>query len=186
METKSSTPPIQQVDIAENWTPETWKNFTALQQASYTDQQELEQVLLKLSNLPPLVTSWEINNLREQIADAQEGRRFMLQGGDCAENFDECSSPLITNRLKVLLQMSMVLVHGLQMPVLRVGRYAGQYAKPRSSDNETRDGVTLPSYRGDLVNSIDFNPEARNPDPRCGRRAKDFARQDKQKRHQRR
>ncbi len=115
--------------------------------------------------MPPLVTSWEILSLREQIADAQAGRRFMLQGGDCAETFRECSPPLITNRLKVLLQMSLVLLHGLHMPVLRVGRFAGQYAKPRSSDTETRDGLTLPSYRGDIVNSVEFTAEARNPDP---------------------
>jgi 3-deoxy-7-phosphoheptulonate synthase len=166
MEMKSARPPIQKVDIAENWSPDSWQRFTALQQATYANQQELQDVLQQLSHLPPLVTSWEINSLREQIADAQEGRRFMLQGGDCAENFRECSSPLITNRLKVLLQMSLVLVHGLQMPIIRVGRYAGQYAKPRSSDTETRDGVTLPSYRGDLVNSIEFSPQARNPDPR--------------------
>ena len=165
MEMKSVRPPIEKVDIAENWSPDSWQRFTALQQATYANPQELQEVLQQLSHLPPLVTSWEINSLREQIADAQEGRRFMLQGGDCAENFSECSSPLITNRLKVLLQMSLVLVHGLQMPIIRVGRYAGQYAKPRSSDTETRDGVTLPSYRGDLVNSIEFSPQARNPDP---------------------
>ena len=165
MNTKSARPPIQTVSEPENWNPQSWQEFTALQQATYPDEQALNQVLKQLSHLPPLVTSWEINTLREQIADAQQGRRFMLQGGDCAENFDECTSPLITNRLKVLLQMSLVLVHGLQMPVLRVGRYAGQYAKPRSSDMETREGVTLPSYRGDLVNSIDFTESARIPDP---------------------
>jgi 3-deoxy-7-phosphoheptulonate synthase len=165
MELKTNRSPVQKVSVPENWHPESWKGFRALQQATYLDQEALSEVLAKLSDLPPLVTSWEINSLREQIAEAQEGRRFMLQGGDCAENFSECSSPLITNRLKVLLQMSLVLQHGLQMPVLRVGRYAGQYAKPRSSDWETRDGVTLPTYRGDIVNSIDFSPEARNPDP---------------------
>ncbi len=163
---KSVRPPVQQVTEAKNWSPESWQGFKALQQASYPDQEELARALRQLGALPPLVTSWEIQTLKEQIADAQAGRRFMLQGGDCAENFDECTSPLITNRLKVLLQMSLVLVHGLQMPVLRVGRFAGQYAKPRSSDEETRDGMTLPSYRGDLVNSIEFNAEARRPDPR--------------------
>ncbi|HET6564791.1 MAG TPA: 3-deoxy-7-phosphoheptulonate synthase class II [Xanthomonadales bacterium] len=162
---KSVRPPVQKVTEAENWSPESWQAFKALQQAKYPDMEELARVLRQLGELPPLVTSWEIQTLKEQIADAQAGRRFMLQGGDCAENFDECTSPLITNRLKVLLQMSLVLVHGLQMPVLRVGRFAGQYAKPRSSDEETRDGVTLPSYRGDLVNSIEFNAEARRPDP---------------------
>ena len=165
MEMKTNRSPVQEVSVPENWSPGSWKEFKALQQATYTDQEALSDVLGKLSDLPPLVTSWEINSLREQIAEAQDGRRFMLQGGDCAENFSECSSSLIANRLKVLLQMSLVLMHGLQMPVLRVGRYAGQYAKPRSSDWETRDGVTLPTYRGDIVNSIEFTPEARNPDP---------------------
>ena len=150
---------------AEGWAPDSWKRFPALQQANYPDQAALAASLRKLADLPPLVTSWEILALREQIAEAQAGKRFVLQGGDCAENFEEVCSPLITNRLKVLLQMSLALVHGLQMPVVRIGRFAGQYAKPRSSDTETRDGVTLPSYRGDLVNEIDFTAEARVPDP---------------------
>jgi 3-deoxy-7-phosphoheptulonate synthase len=147
------------------WTPGSWQGFEALQQATYPDEHALGAALNKLADLPPLVTSWEILSLREQIADAQAGKRFLLQGGDCAENFSEVCSPLITNRLKVLLQMSLALVHGLQMPVIRIGRFAGQYAKPRSSDMETRDGVTLPSYRGDLVNDIAFNERARVPDP---------------------
>lgn len=163
---KSASPPVQKVLEAENWSPESWQSRNALQQAKYPDADDLARVLRQLNQLPPLVTSWEIQTLKDQIADAQAGRNFMLQGGDCAENFDECTSPLITNRLKVLLQMSLVLMHGMQMPVLRVGRFAGQYAKPRSSDEETRDGVTLPSYRGDLVNAIEFTPEARKPDPR--------------------
>jgi 3-deoxy-7-phosphoheptulonate synthase len=158
-------PPVQKVREPENWSPESWQQFKVLQQAQYPDSRQLKSVLDRLSELPPLVTSWEILALRNQIANAQAGKRFMLQGGDCAENFNDCSSPLITNRLKVLLQMSLVLAHGLQMPVLRVGRFAGQYAKPRSSDTETRDGVTLPSYRGDLVNSIEFTAAARIPDP---------------------
>lgn len=157
--------PVQAVDPARNWKPESWRDFPALQQASYPDADALDRALVKLTGLPPLVTSWEILSLREQIAEAQEGRRFVLQGGDCAESFDEVTSPVITNRLKVLLQMSLALVHGLQMPVVRIGRFAGQYAKPRSSDTETRDGVTLPSYRGDLVNSIDFTEQSRVPDP---------------------
>jgi 3-deoxy-7-phosphoheptulonate synthase len=147
------------------WAPGSWRNFPATQQAEYPDQAELKQALSSLSELPPLVTSWEILSLREQIAEAQEGRRFMLQGGDCAESFADCNSPIITNRLKVLLQMSLALVHGLQMPVLRVGRFAGQYAKPRSSAMETRGEISLPSYRGDIVNSPEFTEEARRPDP---------------------
>jgi 3-deoxy-7-phosphoheptulonate synthase len=157
--------PVQEVAQPENWSLDSWKGFEALQQASYPDQEALDTVLHRLSTLPPLVTSWEILSLREQIAEAQEGKRFLLQGGDCAETFDDCNSEVITNRLKVLLQMSLVLVHGLQLPVIRMGRFAGQYAKPRSSDIESRDGVTLPSYRGELVNSPEFTAESRIPDP---------------------
>ena len=149
----------------QSWSVDSWQNREAKQQASYRDQTALQTVLTELSDLPPLVTSWEILSLKKQIAEAQEGKRFFLQGGDCAESFAECNSNVITNRLKVLLQMSLALTHGLQKPVVRVGRFAGQYAKPRSSDVETRDGVTLPSYRGDLVNSVEFTPEAREPDP---------------------
>ncbi len=148
------------------WQPASWQASVAKQQANYPDQDELQSALEELSGLPPLVTSWEILSLKKQIAEAQAGNRFFLQGGDCAENFAECNSEVITNRLKVLLQMSLTLTHGLQKPVVRVGRFAGQYAKPRSSDVETRDGVTLPSYRGDLVNSVEFTPAARRPDPR--------------------
>ena len=149
-----------------NWSPTSWQSREAKQQATYPDQAELQETLDELSQLPPLVTSWEILALKEQIAQAQAGNRFFLQGGDCAESFAECNSEVITNRLKVLLQMSLALTHGLQKPVVRVGRFAGQYAKPRSSDMETHDGVTLPSYRGDLVNSVEVTPEARRPDPR--------------------
>ena len=150
----------------DDWHPTSWQSREAKQQASYPDQAELQAALAELSSLPPLVTSWEILSLKEHIAQAQAGERFFLQGGDCAESFAECNSEVITNRLKVLLQMSLALTHGLQKPVVRVGRFAGQYAKPRSSDTETRNDVTLPSYRGDLVNSVDFTPEARRPDPR--------------------
>jgi 3-deoxy-7-phosphoheptulonate synthase len=157
--------PAQERHRPHDWLPDSWHGFPALQQATYPDPAALSAALVKLAHLPPLVTSWEILSLREQIAEAQKGRRFVLQGGDCAESFDEVTSPLITNRLKVLLQMSLALVYGLQMPVVRIGRFAGQYAKPRSSDFETRDGVTLPSYRGDLVNSIEFTEAGRIPDP---------------------
>jgi 3-deoxy-7-phosphoheptulonate synthase len=148
-----------------DWQPDSWQAREAKQQANYADQAELQSALDELSGLPPLVTSWEILSLKKQIAEAQAGNRFFLQGGDCAESFAECNSEVITNRLKVLLQMSLALTHGLQKPVVRVGRFAGQYAKPRSSDNETRGDLTLPSYRGDLVNSAEFTPEARRPDP---------------------
>ena len=150
---------------AQGWRPDSWQQKPAGQQASYEDDNELRGALAKLAGMPPLVTSWEILALKQQIAEAQAGQRFFLQGGDCAEVFGECQSSIIANRLKVLLQMSLILLHGLEMPVLRVGRFAGQYAKPRSADTETRDGVSLPSYRGDMVNSPDFNAEARRPDP---------------------
>ncbi|HET6436249.1 MAG TPA: 3-deoxy-7-phosphoheptulonate synthase class II, partial [Xanthomonadaceae bacterium] len=138
----------------------------AAQLPSYPDAAALESTLAELQALPPLVTSWETLALKQRLAEAQEGRRFLLQGGDCAESFAECSSAVISNRLKVLLQMSLVLVHGLRLPVVRVGRFAGQYAKPRSADSETIGGVTLPSYRGDIINAPAFTPEARTPDPR--------------------
>jgi 3-deoxy-7-phosphoheptulonate synthase len=136
-----------------------------LQQPEYPDPEQLGRVLAELRQLPPLVTSWEVIELREQLADAIAGRRFVLQAGDCAERFAYCRSDRITNTLKVLLQMSLVLVVGAQRPIVRIGRFAGQYAKPRSADTETRNGVPLPSYRGDNVNRAEFTAEARTPDP---------------------
>ena len=136
-----------------------------MQQPEYPDPEQLGRVLAELRQLPPLVTSWEVIELREQLADAIAGRRFVLQAGDCAERFAYCRSDRITNTLKVLLQMSLVLVVGAQRPIVRIGRFAGQYAKPRSADTETRNGVPLPSYRGDNVNRAEFTAEARTPDP---------------------
>ncbi|KAF1709415.1 3-deoxy-7-phosphoheptulonate synthase class II [Pseudoxanthomonas kalamensis DSM 18571] len=162
----SSDRNLHAVNLPADWAPDSWRARPALQMPTYPDPEALESALAELRRLPPLVTSWEIFSLKQQLAEAQEGKRFLLQGGDCAESFGDCESGLITNRLKVLLQMSLVLVHGLRLPVVRVGRFAGQYAKPRSADNETRDGVTLPSYRGDLVNRPEFTEEARLPDPR--------------------
>src|SRR4249920_579013 len=158
--------PLQPVAVPADWAPGSWRARPALQQPSYPDADALAGVQRELAVLPPLVTSWEILALKKQITEAQEGKRFLLQGGDCAESFSDCESGLISNRLKVLLQMSLVLVHGLRMPVVRVGRFAGQYAKPRSVDSETIDGVTLPVYRGDIVNAPEFTPEARVADPR--------------------
>ncbi|MFK8013188.1 MAG: class II 3-deoxy-7-phosphoheptulonate synthase [Marinicellaceae bacterium] len=147
------------------WSLESWKTKAIRQQATYTNQNSLDKALNKLSNMPPLVTSWEIYKLKQKLAEVQNGKRFLIQGGDCAESFDDCNSSVISNRLKVLLQMSLVLIHGCKMPIVRIGRFAGQYAKPRSSDNETRNGITLPSYRGDLVNKIKFDEKSRVPDP---------------------
>lgn len=157
---------LQPVAVPEGWSPSSWRGRPATQQPTYPDAEALAAVQRELGLLPPLVTSWEILALRKQVAEAQEGRRFLLQGGDCAESFSDCESGLISNRLKVLLQMSLVLVHGLRLPVVRVGRFAGQYAKPRSADLETRDGVTLPSYRGDFINQPGFSAEERIADPR--------------------
>ena len=154
------------VSVPDGWEPASWRSRLASQQPAYPDAAELAAVQQELQRLPPLVTSWEILALKRQLAEAQEGRRFLLQGGDCAESFADCESALISNRLKVLLQMSLVLVHGLRLPVVRVGRFAGQYAKPRSADIEVRDGVTLPSYRGDFINRPEFDPASRTPDPR--------------------
>ncbi|WP_129648391.1 class II 3-deoxy-7-phosphoheptulonate synthase [Peristeroidobacter agariperforans] len=148
-----------------HWHPSSWQSRQAQQQATYPDQAALDSVVAQLSRLPPLVVSWEIEALKEQIASAQRGERFLLQGGDCAETFEDCESDKIAKKLKILLQMSLVLVYGLKKPVIRVGRMAGQYAKPRSADTETRDGVTLPSYRGANVNRPGFTAEDRTPDP---------------------
>ena len=147
------------------WSPQSWRARTALQQPDYPDSAALESVLAELRQLPPLVTSWEILDLHQQLADATAGQRFVLQGGDCAERFIDCRPARITNGLKILLQMSLVLVVGAQKPVIRIGRFAGQYAKPRSAADETRDGRTLPSYRGDIINGPEFSPAARTPDP---------------------
>ncbi|MCG8427671.1 MAG: 3-deoxy-7-phosphoheptulonate synthase class II [Chromatiales bacterium] len=148
-----------------NWQPDAWQQHAAKQQANYPSQTALNDVIDQLSQLPPLVTSWEIEALKSQLATAAKGEAFLLQGGDCAENFADCTSPVITNKLKILLQMSLVLIHGLNKRVIRLGRIAGQYAKPRSADTETINGVTLPSYRGDLINGPAFTAEARVPDP---------------------
>jgi 3-deoxy-7-phosphoheptulonate synthase len=148
-----------------DWSPDSWQRFPALQQPAYADAGQLARVLAELSCLPPVVVSWEVDQLRDELAAAQRGERFLLQGGDCAEGFADCESDVIARKLKILLQMSVVLLHGLKKPVIRVGRIAGQYAKPRSADTETREGVTLPSYRGDIVNRAAFDATAREPDP---------------------
>ncbi|HEX9140414.1 MAG TPA: 3-deoxy-7-phosphoheptulonate synthase, partial [Steroidobacteraceae bacterium] len=148
-----------------SWNPATWQTRKAQQQPVYEDADALARVVADLARLPPIVVSWEVENLRERLAKAQRGEAFLLQGGDCAESFEDCESDRIAKQLKVLLQMSIVLLQAMKRPVVRVGRFAGQYAKPRSADTETRDGVTLPAYRGDLVNRPDFTVAARRPDP---------------------
>ncbi len=152
-------------DEIRHWAPDTWKSKPALQQPDYPDALAFQAALDQLRTLPPLVTSWEIDRLRTLLAEAAAGRRFLLQGGDCAESFTDCTGDTIINRLKILLQMSLVLVYGLQKHVIRVGRFAGQYAKPRSEPTETRNGITLPAYRGDIINGAAFTPEDRRPNP---------------------
>jgi 3-deoxy-7-phosphoheptulonate synthase len=148
-----------------DWSPASWQSKPAKQQPSYPCPAELDRVVKQLSKLPPLVTSWETESLKGQLAAAARGHGFLLQGGDCAERFEECESSIIASKLKILLQMSLVLVHGTCKPVIRVGRFAGQYAKPRTDETETRVDVTLPSYRGDLINAVGFTADERAPDP---------------------
>jgi 3-deoxy-7-phosphoheptulonate synthase len=148
-----------------SWHAASWQSRPAQQQPVYADPKALERIVAQISRLPPIVVSWEIEALRARLAAAQRAEAFVLQGGDCAEVFAECESDVITKKLKILLQMSLVLVHGLKKPIVRIGRMAGQYAKPRSADSETRGGQTLPSYRGDLVNRPEFTAQARAPDP---------------------
>jgi 3-deoxy-7-phosphoheptulonate synthase len=147
------------------WAPGSWRGKPAAQQPVYPDGRALESALGQLARLPPLVTSWEIENLKHQLAEATRGERFLLQGGDCSESFDDCESGAIASKLKILLQMSLVLVQGGKKRVIRIGRFAGQYAKPRSADTETRDGVALPSYRGDMINRSGFSLADRTPNP---------------------
>jgi len=148
-----------------DWHPASWQNYSATQQPTYPDGESLDRAVADLSRLPPLVTSWEVDALRDLVAKAQRGEAFVLQGGDCAESFYDCTSESIVAKLKILLQMSLVMLYGLKKPVVRIGRMAGQYAKPRSADLETRDGVSLPSFRGDLVNRNPFTANDRVPDP---------------------
>ncbi len=156
---------MDQYGSAGEWSPSSWRGKPVVQMPVYPDREALGRVLIQLAKLPPLVTSWEVEALKQELGEAARGRRFVLQGGDCSENFDDCESGSIANKLKILLQMSLVLVHGSNKRVIRLGRFAGQYAKPRSSDMETVNDVTLPTYRGDMINSAEFTLEARTPDP---------------------
>jgi len=148
-----------------DWTPDSWKAKAAHQSVPYPDPEALAAVQAQIARLPPLVTSWEVEALKQKLARAARGEAFLLQGGDCAESFDDCAPDSIATKFKILLQMSLLLVHATRKPVVRVGRIAGQYAKPRSSATEERDGQSLPSYRGDIVNRSPFTPEDRTPDP---------------------
>ena len=148
-----------------NWQPDSWRAKPILQQPEYEDKAELDQVEQTLSSYPPLVFAAEARELRRQLGQVCEGKGFLLQGGDCAESFSEFNAPKIRDTFKVLLQMAIVLTFAGRCPVTKVARMAGQYAKPRSSDFETINGVKLPSYRGDIINSFEFTEAARRPDP---------------------
>src|SRR5258708_10348617 len=148
-----------------NWHPATWQGRQAAQQPKYADAPALGRAVAALGGPPRLVGSWEIEALTAKVAQVQRGEQFLLQGGDCAESFEDCESDNIPALLKILLQMSLVLLQGMKKPIVRVGRFAGQYARRSSADTETRAGLTLPTYRGDNVNRPGFTAAEREPDP---------------------
>lgn len=147
------------------WHKSDWRARPRVQMPDYTDLAALAAVEAQLAKYPPLVFAGEARRLKRQLGAAARGEAFLLQGGDCAEAFDQFSADAIRDTFKVMLQMAMVLTYGAKVPVIKVGRMAGQFAKPRSAPTETVDGVELPSYRGDIVNELAFTPEARIPDP---------------------
>jgi 3-deoxy-7-phosphoheptulonate synthase len=149
-----------------DWTKSSWRNKPRIQMPDYPDQAALQAVEAELSRYPVLVFAGEARRLKKHLASAGRGEAFLLQGGDCAESFEQFSSDMIRDTFKVMLQMAIVLTHGAKVPVIKLGRMAGQFAKPRSAPTEVVDGVELPSYRGDIINELDFTPEARIPDPR--------------------
>ncbi len=151
--------------MAETWTKTGWRSKPRVQMPDYTDQAALAAVETQLSKYPPLVFAGEARKLIQQLGSVSRGEGFLLQGGDCAESFSDFSADGIRDTFKVMLQMAMVLTYGAKVPVVKIGRMAGQFAKPRSAPTEVQDGVELPSYRGDIINELDFTPEARIPDP---------------------
>ena len=150
---------------SQEWTKTSWHGYPARQQPNWPDKEKYDQVLASIAALPPLVFAGEIRELKKLLANAVEGKAFLLQGGDCSEEFSSCTAPNIRETLKVLLQMAVILTYAGGKPVVKVGRIAGQYAKPRSSDTEMVNGVEIPSYRGDMANSAEPVPAARIPDP---------------------
>src|SRR4051812_25641307 len=149
-----------------DWSPSTWRARPALQLPSYDDARLLHETEQRLSDLPALIFPGEIAQLRTRLAAVARGEAFLLQGGDCAESFDEVGQEPVESTFRVILQMAVVLTYAAACPVVKVGRIAGQFAKPRSSEVETVDGATLPSYRGDIINGSTFSADARRPDPR--------------------
>ena len=161
--THSADAKVRQMNA--NWSPTSWRSKPIQQVPAYPDMQALADVEGRLRTYPPLVFAGEARDLKKALAEVAEGRGFLLQGGDCAESFAEHGADNIRDFFRAFLQMSVVLTFAGSMPVVKIGRIAGQFAKPRSSDNETKDGVTLPSYRGDIINGIEFTSEQRIPDP---------------------
>lgn len=157
--------------MAENWKPDTWRAKNALQLPEYKDKSKLEAVERDLADQPPLVFAGEARRLKEQLGQVCQGKAFILQGGDCAESFAEFHPKNIRNLFRLILQMSVVMTFAGSMPIVKIGRIAGQFAKPRSAPTEIRDGVELPSYKGDNINGTEFTAEAREPDPERLKRA---------------
>ena len=147
------------------WKPNTWRNYPVVQMPKYINQKSLSSVEAKLSLKPPLVFAGEVQALKRSLHLVEKGEAFILQGGDCAESFTQFSANGIRDTFKVLLQMAVILTFGSSMPIIKIGRIAGQFAKPRSSDIEVLNGVELPSYRGDMINDMEFNKASREPDP---------------------
>ena len=148
-----------------SWSRTSWKDYKILQQPIYQDESAVQAAKERLYKLPPLIFAGEVRNLKAELARASEGKSFLLQGGDCAESFNDFSANNIRDMFKVMLQMAIILTFAAGRPVVKVGRIAGQFAKPRSSDFEEAGGVSLPSYRGDIINGFEFNEAARKPDP---------------------
>ena len=160
------TEPVVQADPAVIAGLDYWRELPIKQQPEWTDAESVRAASAEIASLPPLVFAGEVDILRDRLARAARGESFLLQGGDCAETFAGATAEQIRNRVKTILQMAVVLTYGASMPIVKMGRMAGQFAKPRSSDFETRGDVTLPAYRGDIVNGYDFTPESRQADPR--------------------
>ena len=151
--------------MMKEWQKSDWRAKPRVQMPDYTDDAALAKVEQQLSNYPPLVFAGEARSLKEELAAASKGDAFLLQGGDCAESFEQFSADGIRDTFKVMLQMAMVLTYGAKVPVVKVGRMAGQFAKPRSAPTEIINEVELPSYRGDIINELEFTKEARIPNP---------------------
>ena len=148
------------------WKINSWRNYPVKHIPTYVNEKELNMVLGKLQNFPPLVFAGETRHLKQQLSEVADGKAFLLQGGDCAESFAEFNPDNIRDYFKVILQMSLVLTYSASLPVVKLGRIAGQFSKPRSAPTEKKGNIELPSYLGDNINGIEFNEKARNPDPK--------------------